>query len=323
MMRDAIENFQTQFAYKPEIVNFENLKRRGIFIVAGMGGSHLGADIIQAYDPSLDIIVRSDYGLSSYPRSVLENSLVIANSYSGDTEEVIDVFKEAAGRGLPVAAIAKGGRLMQLAKTLGAPYIELPPATLQPRSALGFSVRALLCMIGHEQGLEETGELASALSSLQFEEQGRTLAGILQGKVPVIYSSERNRAIAYNWKIKFNETGKIPAFCNVFPELNHNEMTGYDVLDSTKELSRNLFFLFVNDAEDDPRIQKRMSLTKKLFQNRGLSCESLEIQGNSRFYRIFSSLVIADWVAYYTAEFYGADREQVPMVEEFKKLMTK
>ncbi|MBI1888799.1 MAG: hypothetical protein HYS15_02615 [Candidatus Spechtbacteria bacterium] len=320
-MRDAIENFPAQFSYKPEIVNFQNLKRRGIFIVAGMGGSHLGADIIQAYDPSLDIMVRSDYGLSSYPKSVLQNCLVIANSYSGDTEETIDVFKEAGDRGLPVAAITKGGELIQLAKTLGAPYIELPPAALQPRSALGYSVRAMLLMIGHTQGLEETGALASALSALQFTEQGRKLAGILKGKVPVIYSSDRNYAIAYNWKAKFNETGKIPAFFNVFPELNHNEMTGYDVLDSTKELSRNFFFLFLNDAEDDPRVQKRMSLTKKLLQNRGLSCESIELEGDSRFYRIFSSLLVADWIAYYTAELYGADSEQVPMVEEFKKLM--
>lgn len=320
-MRDAIQNFPAQFVYDPVVENAEHLKRYSSFIVAGMGGSHLGVDILQAYDSSLDILVQSDYGLSSYASGVLENSLVIANSYSGDTEEPIDVFSEAVDRGLGVAVITKGGRLIELAKEANVPYIQLPDEAIQPRSALGFSVRALLMMIGHTQGLKETKAFASSLSSVEFEERGKKIAKILHGKVPVIYSSTRNKAIAYNWKIKFNETGKIPAFFNVFPELNHNEMTGYDVADSTKELSRNLFFLFLNDSEDDPRIQKRMSLTKKLLQNRGLSCESLELQGKSRFSRIFSSLLFADWTAYYTAEFYGVDPEQVPMVEEFKRLM--
>jgi len=110
----------------------------------------------------------------------------------------------------------------------------------------------------------------------------------------VIYSSKRNVAVAYNWKIKFNETGKIPAFYNVFPELNHNEMTGLDVREATKELSKNFHFIFLKDETDHPKIQTRMDITKKLYEDRGLAVEILQLQGNDIFHKIFSTLFFCD-----------------------------
>ncbi len=131
-----------------------------------------------------------------------------------------------------------------------------------------------------------------------------------------------NEAIAYNWKIKFNETGKIPAFYNIFSELNHNEMTGFDVKDVTKDLSKNFTFILLKDNADDERIQKRMRILKKLYEDRGLSVIEIELQGDTAFQKIFSSIILADFAAYYTAMGYGLDPEQVPMVEEFKKLVS-
>lgn len=320
-MRDAIQSFPDQFSYNPEIVNAQNLKRRDIFIVAGMGGSHLAGDILQAWDPSLDVIVHSDYGISGYPASVLDKALLIASSYSGNTEETISAFEEARERGMTVMAISVGGKLIEIAKKHALPYIKLPDIGIQPRSALGFSFLALLKATGNEKALLELRGLATSLDPTLYESKGKGIAKRLHGKVPVIYSSRANYAIAYTWKIKFNETGKIPAFMNVFPELNHNEMNGFDVKELTRKLAENFCFLFLEDGEDDSRIQRRMKITKLLFEQRGLKVLSAPLEGRSRLERIFSSVLLVDWAAFHSAGLYNVDPEQVPMVEELKGLM--
>ncbi len=263
-MQDAILNFPKQFHWRPKIENGP-LKKYKKFVVAGMGGSHLAGDIIKSLRPELDIVVHSDYGLpiglppflipstslradkegekgefssptpsSSPPRAGGENKrsqrrgvLVIASSYSGNTEETIDAFEKAVAENLPVAAIAIGGKLLELAKKHSVPYIQLPDTGIQPRSALGFSMMAMLKLMKQNELLKAARELSQIVRPHNLEQSGKTLAERLKNFVPVIYSSTRNAAVAYNWKIKLNETGKIPAFYNIFPELNHNEMTGF------------------------------------------------------------------------------------------------
>ena len=267
-MHNAIKNFSEQFSYQPEIQNKEKLLNYQWCILVGMGGSHLAADILKIYNPSVHMTIHEDYGLP-YPAEMLKNSLVIASSYSGNTEEVIDAYKKAKEQGIALAAVSVGGKLIEMAKEDGIPYIQLPDTGIQPRSALGFSLKALMALMKEDKGLEELN-MISDINPEDFEEEGKSIAKSLQGKVPVIYSSEINKPIAYNWKIKFNETGKIPAFCNAFPELNHNEMTGFDVVDSTKKLSENMCFIFLRDELDNPRIKKRMQVMKKLFEDRKL-----------------------------------------------------
>ena len=140
--------------------------------------------------------------------------------------------------------------------------------------------------------------------------------------MPIIYSSFKNGSLAQNWKIKFNETTKISAFCNVFPELNHNEMTGFDLVDKTKHLSDKFHFIFMRDSKDNPRIIKRMEITKKLFEDRGFGVEYVDISGENVWHKIFSTLLVADWTSFHLAKHYGTAPEQVPMVEEFKKLIS-
>jgi glucose/mannose-6-phosphate isomerase len=138
-----------------------------------------------------------------------------------------------------------------------------------------------------------------------------------------VYASVRNTAIAQNWKIKFNETGKVPAFWNVVPELNHNEMTGFDAKAKTTPLSRHFHFVFLKDAEDDRRIIKRMNVMEKLFRDRGFKTEIVLLQGKTDLHKIFNGLILADWTAFHSAKLYGVDPEQVPMVEEFKKMIAR
>lgn len=318
MMDRAIRDFAKQFAYEPSIENEGKLQRLPKTLVLGMGGSHLAADLLSVWNPALPLRVHSDYGL---PAGDLADTLVIASSYSGNTEEVLDGYAEAKRQGLPLAVIAVGGELIARARADAVPYVQMPDTGIQPRSALGFSLMGLLALMGLEGGLKSAAAVKEVLDPESLEEDGKKLAMQFTGKVPVIYSSRRNLPIAYNWKIKLNETGKIPAFSNVFPELNHNEMQGFDVQDSTRNVSGGFRFIFLKDGSDHPRVQKRMEIVQRLYRDRGFAVDLLALEDRNVFLKIFRSLVLADWFAFHTATRYGLEPEQVPMVEEFKGLM--
>ena len=317
-MKKAIQDFPSQFGYEPDIQNKEALKRFSKYVLVGMGGSGLVGRLINTFNPAIDLVVHSDYGL---PSVLGKDTLVICSSYSGNTEEVIEAFKEATKQKLSLAVIATGGRLLDMAKAGNVPYIQLPDIGIQPRCAVGFSLRGVLKIMGEEEALKETAKLTNTLSPKALESEGKALAKKFFKKIPIIYASQKNLALAYIWKITFNETGKIPAFYNVFPELNHNEMTGFDVTDSTKELSENLQFLLLKDDKDQARVQKRMDVLYNMYKDRGLEIESVALRGNTMFERIFSSLLLADWTAYHLALLYKTEPDKVPMVEEFKRLI--
>ncbi len=338
MIEDDIRNFNQQFAWEPVVENAVGLEKKPMTILLGMGGSHLGGDLLNAYDPNLGLMVHSNYDL---PANVSREDLIIASSYSGNTEEVIDGLEQAVSKGFKVAVMASGGRLIEIAKEKGLPYIKLPSG-LQPRMSLGFQIKALTKLLGYQKAFEEAGELAGELNSAELEERGKMLAEKIKDKIPVIYSSEANRALAYIWKVKFNESSKVPAFYNVFPEVNHNEINGFTQnlvmdkseiypLENSRAKSRgsrvggisdlSFAFFLLSDSEDRPRIQKRMKVWAKLFQDRNFPVEVIDLTGQGRFYRLFSNLLLADWASYYLAKQNGTDPEAIPLVEEFKKLI--
>ncbi len=321
-MEEAIKQFHTQFSWVPTVVYSEKLPKTEKFILDGMGGSHLAADLLHAYRPDIDLCFFSDYDIPVLPPARLKGALLIASSFSGNTEEPIDFAEKAFARGLPLAVIAKGGKLLEFAQKYALPHVALPPTKIQPRSGLGFQILALVALLQCETLQNELVTLASVLEPEQLEEEGKELAKALRGSVPVIYASTRNSAVAYNWKIKMNETGKLPAFYNVFPELNHNEMTGFDVTQTTEGLSRKFHFIFLTDSADHPQNQKRMAVCKKLYQDRGLAVTEVPLEGESPLQKMFTSLLIADWTALHLSKIYGTEAEQVPMVEEFKKLVS-
>ncbi len=321
-MYESIKNFNKQFLYEPEIVNGKKLTGKKSFAVVGMGGSALAPLLLETWKPELDITITRDYGLPEIPLEELKNKLIILSSYSGNTEEVIDAFGEARKKELEIAVISIGGKLLSLAKENNVPYIELPNTGIQPRMALGYSIKAFLKSMGEEDELKEIGKLAIDLNPTEYEERSKTLAEKIKNNAPIIYSSNRNFPIAYNWKIQLNETGKIPAFYDLLPELNHNEMAGFDVKDATKKLSDEFYFILLKDREDNPKISKRIDILERLYKARSLQVEVIELEGKNIWHKIFSSIILADFVAYHTALLYGLDPEQVPMVEEFKKLIS-
>lgn len=320
-MRDALLAFSQQFAFAPEVDRAPLLRPFRRALVCGMGGSHLAADLLKELVPELPILVHHDYGLPFLSPAEARDTLVIASSYSGNTEESIDAFRLAMSRGMALAAMSVGGELRTMADAAGVPFVALPDTGIQPRSALGFSLRGLLALLGRHDLLQQTTKLAELIQPAAFEPTGKFLASQLAGRVPVIYASEKHESLAYNWKIKLNETGKIPAFCNTLPELNHNEMTGFDVQPTTRMLSDRLAFVFLTNTQDDPRIQKRMAILRDLYRERGLKVIEYVIEGQDVWLATFAALLTADWMSVAIAETYGLESEQVPMVEDFKQRM--
>lgn len=322
-MRETILSFHEQFSYTPKIENGSALLRKRHFIAAGMGGSNLAPGLLLRAIPGIDIVIHRTYGLPLLSREALHERLIVLISYSGNTEETIDAFHTALRHHLALAVITTGGELLELAKTHGVPFVELPKTNIQPRLATGFNLKAMLALMGLAEAQREITELAATLRAHDLEERGKKLAAALKGRVPIIYASEANHGIAYNWKVKMNETAKIPAFMNVFPELNHNEMTGFDVAKETRALSKPFAFLFLKDEHDRHEIIRRMEICKTLYEERGFAVHAIPIRGRTAWHAIMQSILLADWTAYHLSKIYGTEPDAVPMVETFKAMLRK
>lgn len=319
-MRKAINDFPNQLRFKPIIENIDSLEKKEKFIVSGMGGSHLAADLIKTWNPSFDMTVHHDYGLPAMSDD-LKNYLVIISSYSGNTEEAIDGFNIAVSKGLAVAAVSTGGEVIELAKKHKKPYIQIPDTGIEPRSALGFSAVSLLKMMSQEKALSDIKEVADRLNMEEAEREGKELAQRLNNKIPIIYSSTKNEPIAYNWKIRFNETGKIPSFYNTIPELNHNEMVGFDREGKTRPISDNFYFIFLKDEEDHKRNLLRMEITKNILTEKNLPVEMITLKGENIWEKVFSSLLLADWATFYAAENYKLNAQETEIINRFKGII--
>jgi glucose/mannose-6-phosphate isomerase len=318
-MYESIKNFSEQFKWSPEIANSDKLGKYSKYILAGMGGSHLAGGIINIIWPEIDLWIHRDYGVPTIPTDEKEKTLIIASSYSGNTEEIIDCLELSLATGYEVAVIADSGKLLDIAKEKGLPYIDLPSTGVQPRMAIGFSLLAIMKLIGDASKLREISELSGLLYPLNYEEQGREMADKLKNCIPIIYSSARNKPLAYIWKITMNETGKSMSFYNAFPELNHNELEGFDMIEHETELASKFKFIFLKDIADHQRVTTRMEITKKTLEKKGFEVIWINLTEENRLLRVFSSIMLANWIGLNIAESANVNPTDVPTIEEFKK----
>lgn len=317
--KKILETFPKQFLWKPKLENAKNLKAAKSYIIAGMGGSLLSGNLITSWDPALPITLHNSYGLPAARTKNPKDTLFIASSYSGNTEEVIDALSVAIRKKIPSAVVATGGTILRIAKRQMLPYIQLPRTGIQPRSATGYSTIALLTMLRKQKELKNIVHLERELNVETAKREGKKIAEIIWGKIPIIYASHKNRALAYNWKIRFNESGKITSFYNVLPELNHNEMMGFDY----RPFARKFHVILIKDNGDHPRIIARMRLTEKILRKKGVPVTNTVLKGKSFWGKAFSSLMAADWASYITAARYGKSAQGEQTIESFKKLLSK
>lgn len=320
-MREVILNSPDQFQKGFELA--KEIKISGEFesiTISGMGGSNLPGDLLRSYlenenKDDIEIIQNRTYKL---PKKAFHKSLNFFLSYSGNTEETISSLNEALENNLPSVGFATGGKLVEICQEKNIPCVILPSG-IQPRYATGYFFAAMLQIMLSCQMIElDTEKIISATQRMSekiisLEEKGRKISERLKGKTPIIYTTDNYKSLAMVVKIKINENAKTPAFWNYYPELNHNEMVGFTLPQAEFHI-----LTFIDKAEH-PQNLKRMEITAKLFQEKEIETTFIEIEGENVFEKMFSSLLLGDWISYYLALAYDQDPTPVKMVEDLKK----
>ncbi len=312
----------------------KNIKVEGHFdkiMISGMGGSALPGNLLRIYLQDLHKKTNSkptsifQNRFYSLPHESYDKCLNIISSFSGTTEESISSFREAIENKLPCVGISSGGVIEKMCMENNIPHIKLPVPypNFQPRTATGYFLASILqILINQNLAPDTTDEILKMCMKLKeelpdIEAQGKALAKKVVGKTPVVYASAKYKGVAMVWKIKFNEHSKTPAFWNFFPELNHNEMIGY-----TNPQGK-FFIIMLRDPHDNPKNLNRFEATSNLLKERGIDVEIINFQGENVFYKIFNSLILGDFSAYYLALEYGQDPTPVDMVEQLKSILSK
>lgn len=316
-----------------QLTNAFTLQGRGHFqdirqvVYAGMGGSALAALLMDTW-PALSVpfaIVR-DYDLPAY---VGPGTLVIAASYSGNTEETLSAVDQAEEKGAQVAIITGGGKLQQRAAEKGHALVLLPKAE-QPRYAVLYNFRALLdicAAAGLLDGETIHAELERAAGVLQqataawaadvptANNPAKQLAQELLGRSIVVYGGPKMYPAAYKWKISFNENAKQVAWANQIPEFNHNEFIGWSKQPTDKPYA----VIDLRSSLEHPRVQKRFEVTERLLSGMRPAPQVVQAQGSNILDQLLWTVAFGDFVSLYLAILNGLNPAPVELVEKFKK----
>ncbi|MDB5189533.1 MAG: mannose-6-phosphate isomerase / glucose-6-phosphate isomerase, partial [Parcubacteria group bacterium] len=239
-------------------------------IVGGMGGSALAGDALAFLVDERDIRIHRDYGL---PRYAPEGALYVAVSYSGNTAETLDFAKKALAAGYPCAVVSSGGLLLQFARENDLPHAIVPPG-IPPRNAFGHLTRALCALVDAKRASAALAKVTLDEEALRAEAEQDAL--FLVHGVPLFYTSVGNDVFSRLGTLIMNESARTPAFRNVFPEMNHNELQSFDT-DMPEGLMHLFRMMLIRDECDDPRILKRMHVFEKLMRDRQQTIRTMDL----------------------------------------------
>ncbi|MEM3660330.1 MAG: bifunctional phosphoglucose/phosphomannose isomerase [Thermoproteota archaeon] len=304
--------------------DYRNVKE---IIVCGMGGSAIGGDLFKDLSRSvlpLCISVVRDYDL---PKYVGESSLVVAVSYSGNTEETLESFKQAYKRGSRIVAIASNGLLEKACSKLKIPFLGVPSG-YTPRSALPLLFIPLL-KIAEEIGfpLVGEGELVEAQRLVEAynlsltpqnplsRNPAKQLAARLHEKLPIIYSMGHLKSVALRYKDQINENAKMRAMCDQLPEANHNEVEAWEKIDF-KEL---LHVVFIDSRFKNPYLAESVNQLVSTIEKEGVGLSIVKPLGETMLEEMLSAIILGDWVSYYLAILRGVDPAPVKLISELKR----
>ena len=311
-----------------EVINPNSGATINKVVVTGMGGSALAALLIKSWQESkLNItfeIVR-DYKLPNY---VDDKTLVIASSYSGNTEETLSCLDEALKKGANIGCVSSGGKLVEIAKNNELPYVVLPSG-IQPRMGVIANLRAILAVlvsygVVSQSDFDEVKNLGPWLNieSKKWgrdvstsENQAKQLALLSAGKTAIFYSSTAMGGVAYKWKISWNENAKNVAFWNVLPEFNHNEFMGW----TSHPVEKPYVVFDLRSSFDHPKITKRFEISDRLLSGKRPKANVIELQGESVIAQMLWASIFADFVSIYLAILNGVDPSKVELIEKLKQ----
>lgn len=295
-------------------------------LILGMGGSAIGGDLMQGLSDksSVPIIIHRDYEL---PCFVDDNTLVIASSYSGNTEETLSGFTQSLKSKCKKLVISSGGRISALAREHGVPIFAIEHISA-PRAALGYSLLPLLAimlnigLINLNSTEVETSIKAMEKLCAGWQEdnplqnnQAKILASKLNGKLIVIYGAGILSAVARRWKTQVNENSKAYAFFETFPELNHNAVTGYHLPENIKE---NIFVAMLRCPSLHPRILARYIITGEILDKMKVPHQIIDSEGTNSLQHVLNMVYLGDWVSYYLSILNNMDPSPVPEIDYLK-----
>lgn len=298
-------------------------------LILGMGGSAQGGGIIASLaqkTSSIPVEVLRDYDI---PAWVDKNTLVIAVSYSGETEETLSAFSQAVKLTEKLITISTDGQLYSLGSQRKALHYKVVYGS-QPRAALGYTLTAVLAIFKKLNLIEVTSddikEAVILMRALQKKigaeiPERRNMAKILAQKIynrfPVIYGAGNMAEVARRTKAQMNENAKTASFYEVFPELNHNALVG---LDFPNEIRQKLFFLILQSKYDHPRTILRENITAQILEQKKLPYESIMMQpSGSQFAEIMQMITLTDFVSYYVAILNNIEPNPVGIIEVLKE----
>jgi glucose/mannose-6-phosphate isomerase len=304
-----------------------DLSKVSSIVITGLGGSAIGGDLLRSYladEVSIPIVVNRHYFL---PQFVTKKSLVIVSSYSGNTEETIAAHRDALKRGARILCISSNGTTERIAKQHKNALIKIP-GDFPPRAALGYSFFPILVTLirsglvrGRVRDLQETVGLLKKKAVLygaptSSSNDALNIARELKGRLPVIYSTtEHLDSVNLRWRTQLAENAKVLAYGNLLPEMNHNELVGWNVL---KKLMKGIVVVILRDAEEHPRVRVRLDLTKKVVARYSSHIIEVKSGGESLLARMFSLIYLGDWVSYYLALLNEVDPTPVKVIDFLK-----
>lgn len=331
-LREFPQQIKTSEALmKKAPVNID-LKKIQNIVLAGMGGSAISGDLLLGYlrdELKIPAVVNRDY---SIPGFVGKNTLFVATSCSGNTEETLAAAKAAIDRKATVVGISTGGKLEALCSEHNCRFIKVPGG-LPPRQALGhlfFPLLLLFEQIGlvedQKEHLDETYTVLKSLVNRYdpnvggMKHMANYISQSIYHAIPVIYSgADHLNGMSVRWRNQFNENAKAMAFSNVLPELNHNEIVGWDGL---IDVNKHFRVIFLRDEEESERVKQRIAITKDILRSKRILLGEIYSEGESRLARMFSLVCIGDWASYYWAMLNKADPIEIANIDYLKEKLS-
>ena len=301
-------------------------------VILGMGGSAIGGDLVRtvlAGRAPVPIVVSREYDV---PAFVGPDTLVIASSYSGNTEETLSATEQALAAGARVMVVSTGGTLAKLAEERGLPLVRYA-YDAQPRAALGYSLFLLLGVVsalgyvdGPTLGVEDAVAAIRARAEACAPDRptaqnlAKELAAAIHGKAAIVYGGGILSELARRWKGQFNENAKHWAFFEQFPELNHNAVIGYEFPES---VGQQLVVLILSSDLNHPRVPRREQVTASILKRSGIQTRTLVAEGSGALAHVCSLGVLADFTTYYLALLNGADPTTIENIDFLKAELAK
>jgi glucose/mannose-6-phosphate isomerase len=303
-------------------------RRPHVIVVAGMGGSAAGGDLLAACAAEtvdVPILVHRGYGL---PPVAGPEALVIASSYSGETAEVLSAFEVAIARDVPIVALTSGGALARRAAEVGRPRVALPGG-LMPRMALGYLfLPALALLAGAGVTVASAGDVDEALAAVEqlavelaperpvADNEAKRLALAIGDRLAVIYGGPATGAVAYRWKTDIEENAKTLAVAGALPEMNHNEIEAWQPGNG-----KDRHAVLLRDAGDAPEIVRRFDVVRDLIAPNAGGVSEARGRGAGLLARLLTLIYLGQWTSYYLAILRQRDPWSVPILDEVKRRM--